>query len=79
MPVFFHTPCNVSVLLLVLQLLSFIVLSCSSGKGKFDFCQSPVVEVYLQRHESKAPLDEFGGDLFDLGLVQEQFSLRRGS
>ncbi len=75
MPVFFHTPCNVPFLLLVLQFVPFIVLSFSSGKSKFHFCQSPVVEVYLQRHESKAPLGEFGGDLFDLGLVQEQFSL----
>ena len=59
MSVFFHAPCNVSFLLLVLQFVPFIVLSFPSGKGKFHLCKAPVVEVYLQRHVLGGVRDHF--------------------
>jgi hypothetical protein len=69
MAILFHASFDISLLLVFLEFLSLIILSFSAGKSDFDFCESAIVEIYPQGHESIAPLGEFAGDFSDLGLV----------
>lgn len=78
MAIFLHASSDISLLLVLLEFLSLVVLSFSAGKCDFDLCESAIVEVYLQGHEGKAPLGEFAGDFSDLGFVEEELSIASG-
>ena len=72
--VFFYASGYVSFLLGLLYFMAFVVLSFAPGKGQFYFCQAPVVKINLQGNKSKTPLFEFGPDLTDFSLMQQQLS-----
>ena len=69
MAILFHASFDISLLLVLLEFLSLVILSFSAGKSDFDLCKSAIIKVYPQGHESIAPLGEFAGNFSDLGLV----------
>ncbi len=78
MTIFLHASGYIFFLLILAKLLSLVVLPLSCRESEFDLCKAPVVEVYPERYESKAPLCEFSGNLSDLLFVQEEFAFSQG-
>ena len=70
-----HASVQVAFLLGLLDLLTLVILPFAAGQCDLDLRQAPVVKVYPQRHQSKAPLFELDRDLGDLRLVQEQLAV----